>query len=90
MPTKDLNARYGPAKSRVLLGRAVRAEEIGGDDLLDAIQALDRLKHKLAKHKLTRHLDATNQALEITHGIYTDLRANVRQRYGMPPESDDR
>jgi len=65
MTLKPLAAKYGGpnAKGRELFNRAIRAELVGGDDLLDAMDLVDRLARRLRERDLAGKSEA-QQAMD--------------------------
>lgn len=86
MPTRDLQAKYGRGNSRALINRAIRAELVGGDYCLDALNSLDQLKHQWKQRGWTKGLLEINRALAEVQKLYAYMRSEIRTRYGMPPE----
>ena len=87
MSTRDLRARYGgTGNSRALVNKAIRAELVGGDHCLDALNALDQLRQQWLARGWTEGLDEINAALGHVHRLYARLRAEIRDRYGLPRE----
>ena len=91
MPTKDLAAKYGKNKnSRVLVNAAIRAELVGGNETLEALELADRLSRASADIppglESYAVVNLIPQTLDAVHAIAAAMRADVRQRYGMPPE----
>lgn len=87
MSTRDLAEKYGRGNSRHLINRAIRAELVGGDNCLDALNALDQLKQQWVRRGWTEGLGEIETALSAVHAVYALLRAEIRGRYDMPPES---
>lgn len=91
MSYRDLAAKYGDGRNpsgRALINRAIRAELVGGDHGLDALNALDQLVYKFKERGRTEGLADAEAALRHTHAVARSLRAEVRRRYGIPPEQE--
>jgi hypothetical protein len=89
--TRELREKYGRGASpntRTLINRAIRAELVGGDHCLDALNALDQLRQQWLEWGWTEGLAEIEDALAATRRLYGRLGAEVRRRYGMPAECD--
>lgn len=86
MPTRDLAEKYGRGNSRALVNRAIRAELVGGDHCLDALNALDQLRQKWRERGWTEGLADIEAALRHVQSLDARLRAEIRRRYDIPPE----
>jgi hypothetical protein len=86
MPTLDLGAKYGRGNSRALINRAIRAELVGGDQCLTALDALAELRRKWRERGWTDGLVEIEEALRRVDRLYATMRAEIRRRYDMPPE----
>lgn len=91
MATKDLAAKYGKSKnSRQLLNAAIRAELVAGNEALDALTAADSLMLRLRDGRAPPIvLDLAGETMSAVQAIAAAMRAEIRKRYGMPPELDD-
>lgn len=88
MPSRELGEKYGAGNSRALVNRAIRAELVGGDKCLDALTCLDQLKIKWTDRGWTEGLADIDTALSATRRLRDRMVAEIRRRYGMPPERD--
>lgn len=80
MATKDLAAKYGKNKnSRVNINAAIRAELPGGNEALEALELADGLQGMARGTAFSRLLDSV-------YAVAAAMRADIRKRYGMPPE----
>jgi hypothetical protein len=79
MGTKELRDKYG-GNSVQAINRAIREELLGGTEVLEA---LDRV-HKMA---VATHHPLADEALELLRSASDAMRAEIRRRYDMPPES---
>lgn len=86
MSTRDLALKYGRGNSRALVNRAIRAELVGGDHCLDALNALDQLGRKWRDRGWTEGLADIEEALARVHALRRQLAAEIRRRYDMPEE----
>lgn len=70
MTLADLKAKYGKNKeARVLINRAIRAELVGGNEALDA---LDALRNR-----------ADEPTLQRLRAIVSAMADEIRRRYGL-------
>lgn len=60
MSLRKLRDKYGDGKPRQVINRAIRAEMVGGDNLLDAMELVARLADRLKD----RDLAGTDEAFE--------------------------
>lgn len=88
MSTRDLSAKYGRGNSRALVNRAIRAELVGGDLVLDSLNALDQLRQKWLDRGWVGGAAEIDTALAAVHTLYARMRGEIRRRYGMPPEQE--
>lgn len=86
MSSRHLSEKYGNSNTRTRINRAIRAELVGGGDCLDALHSLDSLKQKWKDRGWTEGLPEINRALQQLHKLHAYMRAEIRARYGMPPE----
>lgn len=84
MPIRDLRDRYGEGKAAAVVNRAIRAELIAGDDILDASNLLASARRKLQQRNLPGALvvDAAHAILE---GARLALVDEIAERYGLRP-----
>jgi len=83
MPIKDLRDKYGKNKNpRKAINAAIRAELVGGDDVLDCLDRLDRTARRLKERDLAGQYEAQN-ALDSLRAL-RDLMSNIiADRYNL-------
>lgn len=86
MSTKDLAAVYGRGNSRALINRAIRAELVGGDHCLDALNALDQIVFKFRERGWVEGLADAEAALSHARRLHASMSREIRRRYQMPLE----
>lgn len=86
MSVHDLRAKYG-GKKREAINRAIRAELIAGNEILDAMASLSNAGHKLRTRNLPGASEC-DQALETLHTARQYLRDEIIHRYDLPPDQD--
>jgi hypothetical protein len=91
MATKDLAAKYGKSKnSKQLINAAIRAELVGGNETLEAQTVADNLMLRARSDRAPPIvLDQVQENLAAVQAIAAAMRAEIRKRYGMPPELED-
>jgi hypothetical protein len=79
---RDLKARYGGpnTKSANAYNRAIRSELVGGDDLLDAMERVERLVSRLSDRDLAA-VAAADRALEALREVKAVMIGIIRRRY---------
>lgn len=86
MSLLDLKTRYElpkNTKSRQAINYALRAELVGGDDLLDALPLVDRLVVRLRERGLAG-VDEAQAALDGLRRTRDVMESIIRDRYEMP------
>ncbi|WP_321376979.1 hypothetical protein [Trichococcus shcherbakoviae] len=88
MSTRDLREKYGSnGGTPAVINRAIRAECPGGNEALDALRSFheilrsDRLESNPTAKAMAEA--ARNRLVEIANA----MEAEIRRRYGMPPET---
>lgn len=79
----NIREKYG-GKLHQAINRAIRAEMVGGDDLLDALERVDRLTRRLKDFGHPGVTEAT-AALEQLRALKELMSALVRARYDREP-----
>lgn len=83
MSVRDLKAKYGNnLKDHEAVNRAIRAELIGGDDLLDAMDLVDRLARRLRERELAG-AQLAQEALDTLRDLRVVMGDVIAQRYGF-------
>ena len=84
MGMREIKAVYGRSlSSRSAVNAAIRAEMVGGDDLLDALERVDRLVQRLRDRQLAG-VDEAQAAMDRLQSL-RDIMANiVIERYSQP------
>lgn len=83
MPIRDLRAKYGASlKGRAAVNAAIRAELVGGEDCLDALELLHRLTTRLRERNLPGADDAQN-ALNAARACANVMSDEIAERYGL-------
>lgn len=83
MSIRDLRAVYGASlKGRAAVNAAIRAELVGGDDLLDAMERVDRLAARLRERGLAGAAEA-QAALDQLRACREVLSEVIAARYGL-------
>lgn len=82
MPIRDLREKYGKGKGREVVNRAIRAELVGGDDCLDALQLMHRLTTRLKDRQIAGAADA-QLALDAVRRISEIMAAEIAKRYDL-------
>ncbi|MEO1063784.1 MAG: hypothetical protein AAFZ07_20390 [Actinomycetota bacterium] len=84
MAWSDLWDQYGKGKGAQVVNRAIRNEVIGGNEALDALDLVARLRRKLAKRThLDLGLDEARVAEEQLRSIRDTMAEEVLRRYGI-------
>lgn len=83
-PTHPLRAKYG-GKPRDAINRAIRAELIAGDAVLDALGLVHHAHQKLLQRDLPGIAQAAIAA-DALQGLRELLAAEIGRRYGLSPE----
>lgn len=86
MASRDLKIRYPKPSTQAAINAAIRAELVGGDDVLAAAAALSSLRHAWKQRGWTDHAPDIEAAHAAVGRILTGFRAEIRRRYEMPPE----
>jgi hypothetical protein len=73
MSNQDLAAKYGSGNRARLINKAIRAELVGGNE---ALHALDRLRIH------------GGPALDLVRDIVEAMAAEIRRRYNIPQRGD--
>lgn len=73
MSNQDLAAKYGTGNRARLINKAIRAELVGGNE---ALAALDRMKLQ------------GGPGLDLVRAIVEAMAAEIRRRYGLPPRAE--
>jgi hypothetical protein len=82
MAIRDLKEKYGRSNAREALNAAVRAELIGGNEVLDALANLDQLHAKCKSYGLPQLHDAST-ALQAARRIADSMRDEIARRYDL-------
>lgn len=90
MGIRDLKLKYGGKnlKNREAVNRAIRAELVAGDDVLDALESLHCAHRKLSQ----RNLPGTNladDAAETVAELREVMESEIRRRYDCAKHEDD-
>jgi hypothetical protein len=84
MPIRELKEKYG--RSRGAINRAIRDELAGGNELLDALELFHKIVLRLGEYEDD---GKTPTVAQVAHdrlcGIANAMEAEIRRRYGMPP-----
>jgi hypothetical protein len=76
--------------SRQLINAAIRGELVAGNEALDALTVADSLILRLRDGRAPPIvMDLAGQTLDAVQAIAAAMRAEIRQRYGMPPEGQE-
>ena len=82
MPIRELREKYGKSKVRQVFNAAIRAELVGGDDLLDAMPLVDRLTIRLKERDLAGQTEA-QAALDALRDLREVMAAVIAKRWGL-------
>ena len=84
MTLRDLKNKYGGKnlKDREAFNRAIRAELVGGDDLLDAMELVDRIARRLGERNLAGS-QVAQDALDSLRDLRQVMSDVIAKRYGM-------
>lgn len=91
LPINELREKYAGGanpNARTLINKAIRAELVGGDHILTALDALRCVEHDWIQRGWTDGLADIRAARVATEAVAANFRAEIRRRYGMPPEAD--
>lgn len=75
MATKDLKDKYGEGNTRTVINRAIRAEILGGERIIELRTWLHPRPDSREKLRAVQELDA----------VILDFENEIRRRYGMNP-----
>lgn len=82
MPIRDLREKYGRnLKTRQAVNRAIAAELVAGEDVLNALTLLSRAEIRLGEHRLPT--DRAHAAVNATLALRDELGDEIARRYGM-------
>jgi hypothetical protein len=78
MGTKELREKYEASGTKQAINRAIRAELVGGDLVLDGMTRFRDLVR-------TGGSNEAGEALEVLREIAAQMEAEIRRRYDLPP-----
>lgn len=76
-----LRQKYGKGRGPQLLNRVIRAELIGGPQVLDALESLNAAQHALGKRGMGH--DEVSRALTAATAARDALAEEICRRYGI-------
>lgn len=88
MTWREFRAIHGGANNRNAINRAVRKEMAGGAQALETADHLDYLRQRWIERGWHDGLPEINKALSAATSLCREMRAEIRRRYGLPPEAD--
>jgi hypothetical protein len=88
MAWHDLREKYGNAKSRDLLNRAVRAEVPGGGELIDACHRIRAELERPDSRRTPEDMHDMRKSREAIEAVLDRLREGVCRRWGIRTETD--
>jgi hypothetical protein len=87
MSLYDLKQKYN-GKTNSAFNAAVRAELIGGAELLDAIHAVHALHAELAQTS-SRHAERADYTLQLLRRAQRKMRDEIARRYEIGNQDDE-
>lgn len=88
MSIRDLKEKYGGSKGRQVVNRAIRAEIIGGNEALDAVECLRRLHRLGVDRRYPWAADAT-AALNSVMAIVDEMSEEIARRYDLTSSREE-
>ena len=86
MTWREFRALHGGANNRNAVNRAVRKDIPGGGKALDAADSIDQLRQRWIDRGWHDGLPELDRALTAANAVCREMRAEIRRRYGLPPE----